>query len=105
METVLKDFEIVRHGICWPHYFQGCGIAHTPFEHCATGIGDTEYEALEDALESAAQAGHTMPTTQEEKELDSMDLTDHASGNVEDGQEDTPFWYVSIRYNVSQPTI
>ncbi len=55
-QTVLGDFAIESLGIDSPSYFPGYGIAFTPFDFCAYGIGDTEEEALEDCLEMMAQS-------------------------------------------------
>ena len=51
----VEAFEIIDHGVDNEQYFQGCGTAFTEFEECHTGNGDSPHEALEDALESAAQ--------------------------------------------------
>lgn len=56
MKTI-TCFEIVDHGIDHAQYFQGCGISRTKFTDCATGCGDNPREALNDALETLAQAG------------------------------------------------
>lgn len=50
-----KDYEILSHGIEHSQYFQGCGTAFTEFTDVATGIGDTEAEAFEDALDMLVQ--------------------------------------------------
>lgn len=53
----IESFEVINHGIDYPDYFQGCGVSCTEFEDVATGIGNTEAEAFDDALESLAQMG------------------------------------------------
>lgn len=53
----IAEFELVDHGIENSQYFQGCGLSHTEYEDCATGIGDNPAEAIDDALESLAQGG------------------------------------------------
>lgn len=50
------DHSIEDHGVEHSQYFPGAGIAHTRWTACFTGIGTSAHEALEDALESAAQA-------------------------------------------------
>jgi hypothetical protein len=55
MAKTIVEFELVDHGIENEQYFQGCGVACTQFEECATGIGDTPAEAIDDALECLAQ--------------------------------------------------
>lgn len=52
----IAEFELVDHGIENEQYFQGCGIAFTEFSDIATGMGDNPAEAIDDALESLAQA-------------------------------------------------
>lgn len=51
----ITAFEFVDHEIQHPDYFQGCGVAHTQFDECYTGVGDTAREAAEDALESLSE--------------------------------------------------
>jgi len=55
MSVKVIEFELIDHGIDNPSYFQGCGTAFTRFNHVVTGVGDTPREALDDALEMAAQ--------------------------------------------------
>lgn len=52
-----SDFRVVYHGIEHEQYFQGHGVAFSKFTDCATGIGDSVIEALNDALEVLAQNG------------------------------------------------
>jgi hypothetical protein len=54
--TKIEAFEVVDHGIENEQYFQGCGIAFTDYTGIATGIGNNFAEAVDDALESLAQA-------------------------------------------------
>jgi hypothetical protein len=54
MKTIVA-FEILDHGIEYSDYFQGCGVACTEYTDVATGIGNSEEEALSDALDSLAQ--------------------------------------------------
>lgn len=56
-DKIAVAFEIVDHGIESSQYFQGCGTTFTDYTDVATGIGDDFKEALDDALESLAQAG------------------------------------------------
>jgi len=51
------DYEIINHGVEGDQYFQGHGISHSKWDDCATGIGMSEREAYEDALEQLAQNG------------------------------------------------
>ena len=54
---VVVAFEVVDHGSEHEQFFQGCGIAFTEFEECATGTGTTAREAFDDALEGLASGG------------------------------------------------
>lgn len=51
----VSEFRIQSHGLEHSQYFQGAGIAFSKWEDCATGIGSSEMEALDDALDSLAQ--------------------------------------------------
>lgn len=55
MKTV-TGHEILDHGVEGSQYFQGCGVSYTRYTEVYTGIGDSAYEALEDALEQAAMS-------------------------------------------------
>lgn len=52
-----KDFRIIYHGIEHEQYFQGHGVSFTHWDDCVTGIGSSNREALDDALEQLACAG------------------------------------------------
>jgi len=56
MKTI-KAYEIIHHGVEYPQYFQGCGVSGTEYTDVATGIGDSEHEALDDALGQLASNG------------------------------------------------
>lgn len=57
MPNLIKavDFQLLDHGVQNSQYFTGCGVAFTSYEYCVTGCGDNPKDALEDALECAAQ--------------------------------------------------
>ncbi len=55
MKKIPSDYRITTHGIDHNQYFQGHGVSFSKFTDCATGIGDSEIEAFNDALESLAQ--------------------------------------------------
>ena len=93
----MKEYEIESHGVEFPDYFQGAGISGTGYSHIATGIGDTEREALVDALDIAAQEGYGMSAKSESDELLKM-RTSNITGFV-DGHGNCPYWHVSIRWN------
>jgi hypothetical protein len=103
----IVDYEIILHGLDWPDYFQGCGTGYTDFEAVATGIGNNDREALEDAMEQLASGdwdGGSNPALDDE--IAKADTTDQVAENEEayrdandgDGYSDeTPFVYASIR--------
>lgn len=47
----IKAMRIVFHGYEHAQYFQGHGVSFTKYTHCATGVGQSNHEALSDALE------------------------------------------------------
>lgn len=53
----IAAFEIVDHGIEYSGFFRGCGVSCTDYTDVATGIGDSEKEALSAALDSLAECG------------------------------------------------
>jgi hypothetical protein len=75
----VSDFRITNHGVSHSQYFQGHGVSFSKFETCATGIGMSEKEALDDALEQLACAGEfdiaALEETAEFKEA-AQELTD-----------------------------
>jgi len=54
MKKEVKDYEIIRHGYMHEDSFQGCGTSFTEWDNAYTGIGDCEYDALEDAFDMVA---------------------------------------------------
>lgn len=86
MNTISK-YQIIDHGVENSQYFQGCGVAHTEFGACYTGIGNSAHEALDDALEQAAMDNwNTEP-------IDNT-LSEVATVNEDD---DETYHYVSIK--------
>lgn len=91
MKTI-EAYQIVDHGIDNPQYFQGCGVSCTEYTDCATGIGDTYQEALEDALDFLAQNDWNTETVDTEDDdpsretvpgyIDALDLHYHVSVRV-----------------------
>lgn len=53
----ILDYSITDHGVEHCQYFQGDGISFTEYTDCATGCGNSAYDALEDALEQLASNG------------------------------------------------
>jgi hypothetical protein len=77
---VATEARVVFHGLEHSQYFQGHGTAFTRFADCATGIGSTEQEALNDALEQLASNG--WDTEALEKLEDVEEDVKRASGEV-----------------------
>lgn len=55
-KNIVVDYEIWNHGVDHSQYFQGKGTSYTKWDEVYTGIGRSEKEALEDALEQAYSA-------------------------------------------------
>ncbi len=107
MKTNLSSYEIVRHGIEYPDYFQGCGVSFTDFDEVQTGIGDTEREAFEDALEQTCCCHSLDDASLKRLEWDSNHIewsetrcidTVESSNETETCDIDAPYYHVSIRY-------
>jgi len=101
MKTI-TDYEIICHGIERSDYFQGCGTAFTEFTDVATGIGSSEKEALEDALDQLAQSDwNTESNPDLRTDIGRADYTDVIDefDDDDDGDEDydAPSVYVSVR--------
>src|SRR5688500_3354046 len=75
MKKIVR-YEIIDHGIEHEQYFQGCGISGTSYTDCATGIGDSFFEALEDAADQLAQQGFEMLPPELEAEIEEADRTE-----------------------------
>jgi hypothetical protein len=98
----IADYQIIQHGVNHESYFEGCGVALTPYTDVATGIGDTAEEALGDALDQLAQGG--WDTSSIKDHLDDVEtIDDWMEDNGEDPEEehrDDPlgiWFYVSVR--------
>ncbi len=66
------DFRVTCHGVEHEQYFQGHGTALTRWEECATGIGDSYGEALDDALDQIAQNGWDTSTIEADTEVSAI---------------------------------
>lgn len=102
MKTI-TDFEIINHGIEGEQYFQGCGVAFSKFKNVVTGIGNTEKDALVDAMEQIDESEFGgMPNeivvamvnaNDKDTVQSSLNLTD------EEAEDCSSYFYVSIRWN------
>jgi hypothetical protein len=103
----IEDYAIVMHGLEWPDYFQGCGTAHTEFTGVATGIGNSDQEALEDAMEQLAQGEWDVDSNPAlSDEIAKASTFDQVADNEDDYRDandgegysdETPWVYASIR--------
>lgn len=57
----IQDFEIQDKGFDHPDYFRGAGVAYTKWDDVYVGVGDSPWEAGQDALDALEQAGYDVP--------------------------------------------
>ena len=108
----IEEYEIINHGVQHSDYFQGCGTKFTEFTDVATGAGNSEREALDDALEDLALADwDTESNADLQADYNRADDTDAVQAIIdeyaddigvdEDGYPpedyDTPWVFVSVR--------
>lgn len=96
MKQSVTDFSIVDHGLEHSQYFQGCGVAFTPYAHVVTGIGNDFSEALDDCLETIASQFDLGG-------IDSVirpDVDSYGKDTVPEDSEEI-YYHVSIRFNVT----
>jgi len=106
-QTKTTNYEITNYGIDNADYFRGHGTSFTRYNHAVLGCGDTYAEALDDALDSAAQMGFDI-------ELETADLPEQPANNVESAWEyhcqhceedehdqclSNIYYYVGLRWN------
>ena len=101
MKTI-EGYEIIYHGIEYSDYFQGCGVAYTEFTDVATGIGNSEQEAIGDAMDQLAQKDWETSSSDLQNAYDEADPTDIISPIIDgfsddDEDYDQPWVHVSIR--------
>jgi len=93
----MNEYEVIDHG--WDHsqYFRGCGVTYSDYDHCATGVGFSPKEALENALEQMAMSGVDWT----EKILDELSEEDERDCECKDTEECEHYHYVSVRWKDS----
>jgi hypothetical protein len=93
----ITDFEVIDHGIEHSQYFQGCGVAFSPYAHVVTGIGDDFCQALSDALDQIA-------CEYDLGNIEDLILADKVSYGDDVVPEDSEeiYYHVSIRFNVAE---
>jgi len=98
---MVKNFEVIDHGIEHTQYFQGCGVSFSPFTNVVTGIGDNPAEAIDDCLEQMATNGCDVPGMEkrilEQEGWDIMPTTPDRQTIY--GDIDEIYCHVSIRWN------
>lgn len=92
----VESYQIICHGVENEQYFQGCGVCFSDFDDVATGIGNTEHEACEDALESLAQNGWDVSTIDNDCD-DKITVEDCVEVVEGEGEIDGCYHYVSVR--------
>lgn len=89
---------IVWHGVDHEQYFPGCGVALTKYDDAVTGCGNDWREALDDALECAAQNGwhdaelHTQGQEPPKALRDDIDSHLESLGHTVDCDDDCEHW-------------
>jgi hypothetical protein len=97
MKTISK-YQIVDHGVEHSQFFSGCGTAFTEYESVYTGIGDTPFEALEDALNDASMDDWDCEHIENELS-DKSDIPETEQEDDDEFSDDASelYHYVSIR--------
>ena len=62
----INDFSVNLRGPMMPDYYDGCGVTFTDWEDVFSGTGFTTDEAVEDALDCAAESDWDTSTIDEE---------------------------------------
>jgi hypothetical protein len=102
----IEAYEIINHGVEHSDYFQGCGVACTEFTDVATGIGNSEREALDDAIEQLAQGDWDVDDNMGlVNDLGRADNTDEVQAVIDEYGDtvsigydaETPYVHVSVR--------
>jgi hypothetical protein len=70
----VEEYSVSNHGVMQSSYWQGAGTTFTQWDEAFTGIGSNPHEALEDAINSAAQDGWDVRTIENEFNPDAGDV-------------------------------
>lgn len=97
VQRMVSDYEVIDHGPEWEDYFQGCGVSFSEFTDVATGIGDSRFEAYEDAVEQLATGGWDTDSLPSGKEAITRDVGPDAKLTRQQRASDGCHWYVSVR--------
>ena len=96
MGKKIEKYEIISHGWDNPSYFQGCGTYGTDYDIAYTGVGNSEKEALEDAIDQVAQDDFDITELEKDPDFVKADTTGPEDEEVEDW-----YYYASIRVKES----
>jgi len=107
MQTKTTDYQITDYGIENADCFQGHGTAFTRYEHCTLGCGDCYRDALEDALEQAAQTGYDVEIEVSDSPTQPALNSDsaweyhcqHCEEEDHENCESNLYYYVGLRWN------
>jgi len=98
----IYDHSVHDHGIMYSDYFPGVSTVHTRWDDVYTGTGENAHEALDEALDDAAQDGWDVRSIKNEFDPESPDNVQNSiranNPDMED-DDDTPdgvYYYVSI---------
>lgn len=80
-EGKVDDYLVDHRGIENSQFFTGAGVSHTKWDMCYVGVGDNPNEALNDALDAAADSGWDVQNIKNEEPY-----TPSVSGTVEQEQ-------------------
>jgi hypothetical protein len=100
MPIRIADFDVQTLGIDEPSYFPGVSTAYTPFIHKAVGMGTNALEALDDAIEMAAQWVDDVSPLEGVAAFDGITMETDAltEREIENGLQ----CYVAILFNVEE---
>ena len=99
----VNEYEYIVEGPMYPDYWQGQGLAYTPYTNMATGIGHTLNEALDDALEMLAQNDNDWDLKDLEQRIRQDNPDDKWDLSIDDAYPDEDmsesYLYVTIKVN------
>jgi hypothetical protein len=75
MKTI-KEYKLDFYGVTHNQMFRGVGTTFTDFDQVVTGIGKTEKQAFEDALDQVAQVGFDPSTIGKPEDLSETRIKD-----------------------------
>lgn len=91
-----SDFKVRHHGIEYDQYWQGAGISFSRWTDCATGIGDCNAAAFEDALDLLGQSGWDTEALESQIRAEIGALVDEVNARKPDILPEDCHYYVTI---------